>query len=116
MTFVRFLIGLAFALAAAAAVPATAADNPPPPPAQDRPAEEAPAPVYVRPLDEQGRGAAPAAPAPAQSGPTIDSVISMLKKLGMLTASAVLMLVGSALAGVLIAGLVLLARRRRESN
>jgi hypothetical protein len=115
MTFVRLLTGLVLLMACAViADPVIAADDAPPP-AQDQPAG-APAAVYVRPLDEQGRAAAVVAPAPAPSGPTIDSVISVMKKLGMLSASALLMLVGSALAGVLLAGLILLIRKRRAAT
>ncbi|NGY04190.1 hypothetical protein [Solimonas terrae] len=116
MTFKPVLIAVALGGAiAAASLPSLAADPPAaPPPATDQ--TPAPAPVYVRPLDEQGHGAAQAAPAPVQSGPTIDSVLSMMRKLGMITASAAVMLLGSALAGLLLAALVLLIRKRREQR
>lgn len=73
-----------------------------------------PAAVFVRTLDEEGHGAVAVQPAPQSIGPTIDSVLKVMRKLGMVTASAAVMLVGAALSGVLLAGLVLLIRRRRE--
>lgn len=119
MTSARSLVGLLFALAVCSSVPtlAFAADAPPPPPQQAVPADTPPpAAVFVRTLDDQGRGVVVATPAPPPTGPTIDSVLSMMRKLGMITASAGVMLLGSAVAGVLLAGLVLLIRKRREQR
>lgn len=100
-------------LAALLLAPAAPLRAEPPPESTPAPQEApSPAPVYARPLDEQGRAAA--APA-ATEGPTIDSVLSTLRQIGMLSASAVLMLLGSALAGAAAAGLVLLIRKRRAS-
>lgn len=72
--------------------------------------------MFVRPLDDHGQAAAVAKPAPQTIGPTIDSVLSTMRKLGAITLSALAMLIGSALVGILIAGTVLLIRRRREQR
>lgn len=118
MTSSRLLAGalLALAVSCATPLPVLAADTAPP---QSAPADQpppAPAAVFVRPLDEQGHGAAAAKAAPEPAGPTIDSVLSTMRKLGAITLSALAMLIGSALAGILIAGTVLLVRKRREQR
>jgi hypothetical protein len=48
------------------------------------------------------------------NAPTVESVLSSLKNVAMLSASAIVLLVGSAAVGILCAGLVLLVRKRRE--
>src|SRR3546814_11635073 len=103
MTSFPALCGLAFVLAvsfgllprafAADAPPPPAPqtavpDQPPPPVQQAIPTDQPPpAAVFVRTLDEEGHGAVVPPPAPQSIGPTIDSVLKVMRKLGMVTAS-----------------------------
>ncbi|NKF21471.1 hypothetical protein [Solimonas marina] len=121
------LVSPAFAAdqAPAAAPPAPAQqqkpDAPPAatPPAQqqNQQAQQAPAepqPVYIDEIGKDGRLRTNVRVEIVRSPPSIDTVLSGMKKVAMLATSAILMLLASGLFGAAVAGVVLLVRRRRE--
>lgn len=125
----------ALLLTAALAMPAAAtADAPPParakdaaapaptpppkaPPADQPPlAEDAePQPVYIDEIGKNGRLRTNVR-VELSNAPTVDSVLSSLKNVAVFSASAIMLLLGSAAAGATLAGIVLLIRKHRESR
>lgn len=102
------LLSVLFGLVALGAAQAAVVTTPPPP--------EAPAPVYIKPLDVQPAAApTPQTPATDDVYARVATTLGAMRKLGMLAASALLLLFGSAVAGVLLALLITAIRRRRTA-